>query len=79
MGNRTQKDYMHDGRFAKVMEAAEHALAYERGAREGYRVVQVDGPASLRRDPASKKVPLRVNRDSGETIRIHPIDSNLVF
>jgi hypothetical protein len=56
MGNRTRKDYMQDGTFAELMEAAEQALTYERGAREGYRVVLVDGPVSPQRDPASEKV-----------------------
>jgi hypothetical protein len=49
MGRKTQKDYyMQDGTFAELMEAAEQALAYERGAREGYRIMQVDGPGSPR-------------------------------
>ena len=41
MGRRTEKNYMRDWTFAELMEAAEQAFAYERGAREGYRVTQM--------------------------------------
>jgi hypothetical protein len=57
MGRKTKKDYMWDGAFAELMEAAEQALAYERGARDGYRVVQVESTTSLRKFPSSKVVP----------------------
>jgi hypothetical protein len=56
MGKKTQKDYMQDGTFAELMEAAEQALAYERGVREGYRVMQVDGLRSPRRVPIREAV-----------------------
>jgi hypothetical protein len=41
MGRRTKKNYMRDGTFAELMEAAEQAFAYERGEREGCRVTQM--------------------------------------
>lgn len=59
MGRKTEKDYMPDGAFAELMEAGEQALAYERGARDGYRVEQVEGTKSLLRIPSSKAVPKR--------------------
>jgi putative transcriptional regulator len=39
-----KKEYMSDETFAELMESAEQALAYERGAREGFRVTQVAVP-----------------------------------
>lgn len=56
MGKKTQKAYMQEETFAELMEAAEQALAYERGAREGYRVMQVDGSGSPRRVPIREAV-----------------------
>lgn len=56
MGVRGKKDYMEDGTFAELVEAAEQALAYERGAREGYRVMQVESPKSPRKAPAGEAV-----------------------
>ncbi len=47
---------MRDGTLAKLMEAAEQALAYERGARDGYRVTQMESTESLRKDPVSEAV-----------------------
>lgn len=46
---------MSDGAFAELVESAEQALAYERGAREGYGVTRVavsrpSQPVSGRRD-----------------------------
>jgi hypothetical protein len=32
MGKKTQKDYMQDGAFDELMEAAEQSLAYEHAA-----------------------------------------------
>jgi hypothetical protein len=57
MGRKTKKDYMRDGTFAELMEAGEQALAYERGARDGYRVIQVESTKSPRKVPSSKVVP----------------------
>jgi len=59
MGRKTKKDYMQDGTFAELMEAGEQALAYERGARDGYRVMQVESTNSPRKVPSSKAVPKR--------------------
>lgn len=44
MPKKTKKEYMSDETFAELMESAEQVLAYERGAREGYRVTQVTVP-----------------------------------
>ena len=52
MSRRIKKKYMQDGTFAELMEAAEQALAYEREARDGYRVVQVEGAKFPRKAPA---------------------------
>lgn len=41
---KTKKAYMSDETFAELVESAEQALAYERGAREGYRVTNVAVP-----------------------------------
>lgn len=38
---KTKKEFMSPERFSDLMESAEQALAYERGAREGYRVTRV--------------------------------------
>jgi hypothetical protein len=56
MGRRTKKNYMRAGTFAELVKAAEQALAYERGAREGYRVVQVESSKSPRKAPAGEVV-----------------------
>ena len=64
MGKKTQKGYVQDGTFAELMEAAEHALAYECGAREGYRVMQADGLGSPRRVLASEAVSPKYNPGS---------------
>jgi putative transcriptional regulator len=39
-----KKAYMSDETFGELMESAEQALAYERGAREGHRVTRVAIP-----------------------------------
>ena len=44
MAKKTKKEFMGDETFAELMESAEQALSYERGAREGYRVTQVAIP-----------------------------------
>jgi hypothetical protein len=36
-----KRDHISDEVFAELVEAAEQALAYERGARDGYRVTRV--------------------------------------
>lgn len=50
----TKKTFMSDEVFAELMRSAEQALAYERGAREGYRVTQVESPKSPRKTPAGE-------------------------
>lgn len=55
---------MLDGLFAELMEAAEQALTYERGAREGYRVMRADGSGSPRRVPTSETVSPKCNPGS---------------
>lgn len=50
---KAKEEYISDETFSELMEAAEHALAYERGAREGYRVTRVAG--SKRSRPVSGK------------------------
>ncbi len=64
MGRSTKKDYMRDGTFAELMDAAEQALAYERGAREGYRVVQAESIKSPLRFPVSEVVSPKSNPSS---------------
>jgi hypothetical protein len=54
MSRRGKKDYMRDRTFAELMKAAEQTLAYEHGAREGYRIGQVETPGSLRKTPAGE-------------------------
>jgi len=44
MAKKTKNEYVSDETFAEMMESAEQALAYERGARAGYRVTQVAVP-----------------------------------
>jgi hypothetical protein len=61
MSRRTKKDYMQDGTFAELMEAAEQALAYERGEREGYRVMQVESLMSPWRSLAGEAIPPKSN------------------
>lgn len=41
-----KKEYMSDDAFTELMKAAEQALAYERGAREGYRITRVSVSSS---------------------------------
>ena len=50
---KAKEEYISDETFAEMMKAAEHALAYERGAREGYCVTRVAG--SKRSQPVSSK------------------------
>jgi predicted RNase H-like HicB family nuclease len=50
---KTKKEHMSDERFSDLMESAEQALAYERGAREGYRVTHVAVPRPSK--PVSSK------------------------
>lgn len=38
---KNKKEYMSDETFAEVMKAAGQALAYERGARDGYRITRI--------------------------------------
>lgn len=38
---KSKREHMSDEAFAELVEAAEQSLAYERGAREGYRVTRV--------------------------------------
>jgi putative transcriptional regulator len=38
---KTKKTYMSDDSFAELLESAGQALAYERGARKGYRVTRL--------------------------------------
>ena len=64
MGRRAKKNYMQDGTFAELMEAAEQALAYERGARDGYKVVQVESPTSPRKAPVGEAVSQKTNLGS---------------
>ncbi len=64
MGRKSKKDYMRDGTFTELMEAAEQAFAYERGARDGYRVTQVESTESLRKDPAGETVFPKSNLNS---------------
>ena len=54
MGKRTKEDQMPDGTFAELKESAEQALAYERGAREGYRVTQAQSNKSSTKISAAK-------------------------
>lgn len=64
MAKKTKKEYMSDETFAELMESAEQALAYERGAREGYRITQV--ALSTHAQPISGDVPAR-DRKRGNT------------
>lgn len=57
MGRGSKKSYMHDGAFSELMEAARQTLAYERGARDGYRVVRVGCSKSLLKVSAGEAVP----------------------
>jgi putative transcriptional regulator len=41
---KTKKTYMSDDTFSELMESAEQAVAYERGARKGYRVTRIAAP-----------------------------------
>jgi hypothetical protein len=64
MGRRTKKNYMQDGAFSELMEAAEQALAYERGARDGYRVVRVENAKPPLKVSAGEAVPPKINLGS---------------
>jgi hypothetical protein len=64
MGRRTKKNYIQDGTFAELMEAAEQALAYERGARDDYRVTQMKSTKSPQKAPASEAVSPESNPSS---------------
>ena len=64
MSKRAKKNYMQDGTFAELMRAAEQALAYERGARDGYKVVQVESPKSLRMTPVGEALSQKTNLGS---------------
>lgn len=64
MGRRTKKNYIQDETFAELMEAAEQALAYERGARDGYRVTQMESTRSPRKAPAGGAVSPESNPSS---------------
>jgi len=44
MAKKKSKEYMSDETFAELMESAEQALAYERGARGGFRVTRIGLP-----------------------------------
>jgi len=46
MGERPKKAYMSDETFAELSESFEQSLAYERCARERYRVIHVAVPQS---------------------------------
>ena len=48
MSGKKTKTYTTDGTFAEKMESAGQALAYERGARKGYRVTRVAVPRAPR-------------------------------
>jgi hypothetical protein len=64
MDRKTKKDYMQDGTFAELMEAAEQALSYERGARDGYTVVQGESTKSPRQAPAGEVESPKSNQSS---------------
>lgn len=64
MGKKTKKDYMQDETFAELIESAGQALAYERGARDGYRVVQVESTKSARKASAGETVSPKSNPSS---------------
>lgn len=56
MVKRTKKNHMQDRTFAELKESAEQALAYERGAREGYIVTLAHNNESPNGISASKAV-----------------------
>lgn len=64
MGRRIKKNYMQDGTFAELMEAAEQALAYERGVRDGYKVMQVESAKSPQKALAGKVASPKSNPSS---------------
>jgi hypothetical protein len=51
VGEKTKKAYVSGEAFAELVESARQALAYERGARAGYRVTRV----AVSRPPLSSK------------------------
>jgi hypothetical protein len=61
MGKRSKKTYVREETFAELIQSAEQAFAYERGAREGYRVTQVAG--STPSQPISSDASARVRSD----------------
>lgn len=62
-----KKTYMGDEEFAELMESAEQALRYERGARKGYRVTRPRG------DPQAPMSP-EILTVSGKTPDVFPRD-----
>ena len=64
MGRKSRKDCMQDETFAELIESARQALVYERGAREGYRVVQVKSTKFPQKASAGETVSLRSNPSS---------------
>lgn len=64
MGRKYRKDCMQDETFAGLIESARQALAYERGARDGYRVVQVKSTESPWKDSAGETVSPKSNPSS---------------
>lgn len=69
MGRRTKKGYMSGGTFAELMKAAEQALAYERGARDGYRVAQVESPVTPKKGLTGEAVPSKTNPGSRRKLK----------
>ena len=53
----TKNSYMRDETFAKLIESAKQALAYESRARENYRVMQVEISVPTKTISASKVIP----------------------
>jgi hypothetical protein len=56
MAERSKNFYMRDETFAELMDSARQALAYESGARENYRVTQVEIPVSMKTISAGKVI-----------------------
>ncbi len=69
MGRRTKKDYMRYGTFAELMKAAEQALAYERGARDGYKVAQVESPVTPKKALIGEVVSSKNNSSSRRNLK----------
>jgi hypothetical protein len=79
MGRRTKKNYMQDGTFAELMEAAKQALDYECGSREGYRVMQVERFKLHTDFPPASQHPREAKQGPAVNVRTQPTDSNLAF